>query len=252
MRNLKMIAVIVSLFALGAILAPRMNADTWDQLTKVTFSQPVEIPGQVLPAGTYWFKLLDSPSDRNIVQIYNADKSKQIAMIMAIPDYRLKPTDKTVITFDERAANSPEAVKAWFYPGDNYGQEFVYPKPRAVQLAKLEKQPVPSMPANLEANTKIPAKSAKEAPVVALKKAPVKAQQPSGEEVEIGTVVTTPPQLLAQNKAPAQSSSPSTTAAGPASKELPTTASSLPLVALLGLILVSAGFLLRFAARRLG
>ncbi len=251
MKKWTTIGVMVSLIALGMALAPRMNADTWDQLTKVTFSQPVEIPGQVLPAGTYWLKLLDSPSDRNIVQIYNADKSRQIAMIMAIPDYRLKPTDKTVITFDERASNSPEAVKAWFYPGDNYGQEFVYPKPRAVQLAKLVKQPVPSMPANLEANTKMPVKSAKEAPAMALKKAPVKAEEPTGKEVEIGTVVTTPPQLLAQNKAPARPTSPSTTAAQPASK-LPATASSLPLVALLGLILLSAGFLLRFAARRLG
>ena len=97
-----------------------------------------------------------------------------------------------MITFEERAANSPEAIKAWFYPGDNYGQEFVYPKPRAVQLAKVVKQPVPSMPANLEANTKMPAKSAKEAPVMALKKAPVKAEQPTGEEVEIAEVVHNP------------------------------------------------------------
>lgn len=244
MRKLTMIVVVVTLIVLGSALAPRIDADTWDQLTKVTFSGPVEIPGQVLPAGTYWFKLLDSPSDRNIVQIYNADQSKQIAMIMAIPDYRLKPTDKTVITFDERAANSPEAVKAWFYPGDNYGQEFVYPKPRAVQLAKLVKQPVPSMPANLEANTKMPVKSVKEAPAMALKKAYVKAQQPTGEEVEIGVVTTTPPQLLAQNTAPAPVSPPAT-------KKLPTTASSLPLVGLVGFLLASSGLLLRFVARRL-
>ena len=251
MRHLTVIAVIASLITLGAALAPRMSADTWDRLTKVTFSQPVEIPGQVLPAGTYWLKLLDSPSNRNIVQIYNADQSKQVAMIMAIPDYRLKPADKTVITFNERPANSPEAVKAWFYPGDNYGQEFVYPKSRAVELAKAVNQPVPSMPANLEANTKMSAKSAQEAPVMALKKAPVKAQQPSGEEVEIGTVVTTPPQLLAQNTPPLKSTSPATTSARPASK-LPATASSLPLVALIGLILVTAGFLLRFVQRKLG
>ncbi len=251
MNKWTVIGVMASLIALGAALAPRMKADSWNQLTKVTFSQPVEIPGQVLPAGTYWLKLLDSPSDRNIVQIYNADKTRQIAMIVAIPDYRLKPTDKTVITFDERSSNSPEAVKAWFYPGDNYGQEFVYPKPRAMQLAKLVKEPVPSMPANLEANTKMSAKSAKEAPVMALKKAPVKAQEPTGKEVEIGTVITTPPQLLAQNKTPARSSSSSATSSQPASK-LPATASSLPLVALLGLILLSAGFVLRYAARRLG
>ena len=135
-KSVTTIAVVVCLIALGSALAPRTNADTWDRLTKVTFSGPVEIPGQVLPAGTYWLKLLDSPSNRNIVQIFNEDRKKVHATILAIPDYRLKPTDKTVITFDEREANSPPAVKAWFYPGDTYGQEFVYPKVRAVQTRR--------------------------------------------------------------------------------------------------------------------
>ena len=120
------------------------------------------------------------------MQIYNADQNKQIATILAIPDYRLKPSDKTVITFEEREANSPPAVKAWFYPGDNYGQEFVYPKAARRATGKGVNQPVPSMPANLEANTKMPAKSAKEPSVMALKKAPVKAEQPTGGEAEIG------------------------------------------------------------------
>jgi len=245
MKNLTLIAVVTGLIGLGSALAPRMNADAWDQLTKVTFSAPVEIPGQVLPAGTYWFKLLESPGDRNIVQVFNQARNKVYATLLAIPDYRLKPTGKTVITFEERASTSPEAIKAWFYPGDDYGQEFVYPKPRAVQLAKTINQPVPSMPANLEANTKIPTKSATEASPMALKKAQVKAEQPTGQEVEIGTVVTTPPQLLAKNSAPAQSSPPPAT-------RLPQTASTLPLVAMLGLVLTGAGFLLRFVARNPG
>ena len=242
-KSVTTIAVVVCLIALGLALATRTNADTWDRLTKVTFSGPVEIPGQVLPAGTYWLKLLDSPSNRNIVQIFNEDRNKVHATILAIPDYRLKPADKTVITFDEREANSPPAVKAWFYPGDTYGQEFVYPKVRAVRLAEIVHQPVPSMPANLEADTKIPAKSANDPSVVALKKAPVKAEQPTGEEVEIADLFPVPPQLLAQNTSPTQSSSPA--------HKLPATASELPLVGLLGLLLASAGVLLRFAARRL-
>ena len=242
-KSVTTIAVGVCLIALGSALAPQANADTWDRLTKVTFSGPVEIPGQVLPAGTYWLKLLDSPSNRNIVQIFNEDRNKVHATILAIPDYRLKPTDKTVITFDEREANSPPAVKAWFYPGDTYGQEFVYPKERAVRLAGVVHQPVPSMPSNLEADTKMSPKSASEPSVVALKKAPVKAEQPTGEEVEITDIFPTPPQLLAQNTSPTQSSSPA--------HKLPATASELPLVGLLGLVLASAGVLLRFAAKRL-
>jgi len=90
----------------------------------------------VLPAGTYVFKILDSQSDRHIVQIFNQDESQILATILAIPNYRLKVTDKTVITFRERPAGEPEALRAWFYPGRNFGEEFVYPKARAVELAK--------------------------------------------------------------------------------------------------------------------
>lgn len=239
MKHLRTISAIASFTAFSLVLAPRLKADAWNERTTVSFNEPVEIPGQVLPAGTYVFKLMDSQSDRNIVQIFNKAENHVYATILAIPDYRLKPTGKTVITFEERAADSPQAIKAWFYPGDNYGQEFVYPKPRAEQLAKLEKGPVPSMPESMEPTTKMAAKSPTEPQVVAMKKAPVKAQQPSGEEVEIGEVVTTPPQLVAKNTAPAQ----------PA-ETLPSTGSLLPLIALIGLILTSAGLGLRFAVRK--
>ena len=123
-------------FTLVALAVPcTVNADTWDKKTIVTFSQPVEIPGvgaHVLPAGRYLFKLMDSLSDRNIVQIFNEDQTHVYATILAIPNYRLRATDKTVMTFRERAAGSPEALRAWFYPGANWGQEFVYPKKRAI------------------------------------------------------------------------------------------------------------------------
>ncbi len=232
--------VITAVIAATGILLPLANADDWNELTKLTFSGPVEVPGRVLPAGTYWFKLMDSESNRDIVQILNADRTRSLAIILAIPDYRLQPTSKTVITFAERASNQPEALKAWFYPGDNYGQEFVYPKHRAMELAKANNQPVLSMPNNLEANTQAQAKSVQEPKVVALKKAPVMAEQASGEEVQESTVVTAPPKL-AQNTAPAPNP--------PA--QLPQTASNLPLILMLGLISLGAAALVsRFSARR--
>src|SRR5204862_769013 len=123
----------------------RSAADQWDKKTIVTFNAPVEVPGKVLPAGTYVFKLLDSASNRNIVQIYDKDEKQLLATILALPDYRLKPSDKPVITFEERPSGSPEAIKAWFYPGELYGQQFVYPHDRAVALAKRSNQPVLSM-----------------------------------------------------------------------------------------------------------
>src|SRR5580704_12465665 len=78
------------------------RADEWDQRTVFTFNVPVEIPGQVILPGTYVFKLADSSSDRNIVQVFNKDESHLIGTFLAIPDYRLKPADKPIITFEER------------------------------------------------------------------------------------------------------------------------------------------------------
>src|SRR4029434_7017031 len=97
------------------------SAQTWNKRTSVTFSAPIEIPGvgaQVLPAGTYVFRLLDSQSDRHIVQIFNKDESHVYATILAIPNYRLQATDKTVMTFAERAAGEPQAISAWCHPAD--------------------------------------------------------------------------------------------------------------------------------------
>src|SRR3954467_9480892 len=140
---------------LGTMFVPTAQADDWNRKTKVTFSAPVEIPGvhlkgwAVLPAGTYVFKILDSQSDRHIVQIFSQDENTVYATVLAIPNYRLKATDKTVITFRERPAGQPEALRAWFYPGRNWGEEFVYPKAKAIILAKGSNAPVLFTPAEL-------------------------------------------------------------------------------------------------------
>jgi hypothetical protein len=119
----------VTVLALGAGLTSSARADESNKLTYITFSQAVAILGQVLPAGTYTFRLADSSSDRHIVQIFNRSGSQLIATIMAVPDYRLTPADDTVITFNnqgDRPAGTPPAIAHWFYPGDTDGQEFVY------------------------------------------------------------------------------------------------------------------------------
>ena len=119
---LSMFAVVVAM-----ILVPIARAEQWDKETVVTFSHPIQVPGKVLPAGTYVFKLANSQSDRQIVQIFTKDQRKILATIHAVPDYRLQPTDKSVISFEERPSGRPEALRSWFYPGDNYGVHFVYP-----------------------------------------------------------------------------------------------------------------------------
>jgi len=223
----------------GAAFSPAAKADDWNRKTVLTFSAPVEIPGVhlkgwgVLPAGTYVFKILDSQSDRHIVQIFNADETQVVATILAIPNYRLRPTDKTVVTFRERPAGEPEAIRAWFYPGRNWGEEFVYPKARAVQLAKETNTPVLFTAAEIPLEVAEPIKKADEPVVVQLKQAPVMAIKPTGEEVELAQVVAPLP------------------ADEPVAQTLPATASTLPLIALLGLLALGAAFVLRLAQKRI-
>ena len=108
-------------------MLPQAKADEWNRETTVTFSSPVQIPGQVLPPGQYVFKLADNQADRHVVQIFTEGR-ELLTTILAIPAYRLKPTDDTVITFEERPTGNPEAVKRWFYPGELEGVGFVYPE----------------------------------------------------------------------------------------------------------------------------
>jgi len=123
-----LITTAISLAFLGGLLVPNMRADEFDKMTKVTFSAPVQVSGTVLPAGTYVFKLLNSESERDIVQIFNADDTRLITSAMALPDFRETVSGKSSFTFDERPSGQPEALKAWFYPGDEYGEEFLNSK----------------------------------------------------------------------------------------------------------------------------
>lgn len=110
----------------GTYFAPKGRADESDKKTIVTVNQPIQVPGKVLPAGTYVFKLLDS-NDRTLVAIYNEDGSHLIATVQGIPDVRTETPDKAILQLEERPSGQPEALKTWFYPGDNFGVEFVYP-----------------------------------------------------------------------------------------------------------------------------
>jgi hypothetical protein len=133
MRIVRAIQISMCAAVLCAAIVTAARADNWDKKTIVTFSDAVEIPGQVLPAGTYVFKLANSVSDRHIVQIWNGDETQILATILAVPINRLDPPDETIFEFDERPADSPMALHSWFYPGDNTGQEFVYPRYRLTE-----------------------------------------------------------------------------------------------------------------------
>ena len=126
MRFWKALQLSACAVLLCVTLGPGLNADLWNKKTIVTFSDAVEIPGQILPAGTYVFKLADSNANRHIVQIWNDDETQIYATIMTIPEYRLDPVETTTFEFDERPGDSPQALRTWFYPGETMGEEFVY------------------------------------------------------------------------------------------------------------------------------
>jgi hypothetical protein len=119
------------LMALTVFVTKPVMADEWDKKTVFQFSESVAIPGKVLPAGKYVFQLANSESDRNIVQVFSEDsngKESLVTTILAIPEHIKDTPEKPIVQFKERPAGTPEAIHAWFYPGDNTGWEFLYPK----------------------------------------------------------------------------------------------------------------------------
>jgi len=226
MRIAKTLLAVLALALLVGVTVSPARADTWNKETVFTFNQPIEIPGaKTLPAGTYVFKLLDSQADRHIVQIWSEDKTHLLATILAIPNYRLQPTDESVIRFNERPGICPVALRAWFYPGDNFGQEFVYPKERATELAEKCQEIIP-------AETMLPTESTlKTVPLEAI--TPEKKEEPLAKAIQV--TPTNPPQ---QETAPVQ----------PA--KLPQTGSTIPLLGLLGFAAIAIGIALKMLAKQ--
>lgn len=228
MKTLKSLAIA---FCVGLfVLAASIKADEWDKKTIVTFSGPVQVANTPLPAGTYVFRLLDSPSDRHIVQIFNADESNIIATILAIPDYRLTPTSKTAVKFAESRDGSqasgtvPESgipIKEWFYPGDNFGQEFRVVSQQ--QVAEVRPEPV------VEQSAPEPQAQTEAAP----------APEPQAEAPQVAAPTEEPATLpLTEQTAPAPEEQ-------SAPEQLPQTASQMPLVGLIGILSLAVAASLR-------
>jgi LPXTG-motif cell wall-anchored protein len=221
------VALAIGLTAVSA------QADQWDKKTTLTIDQPMQVRDTLLQPGQYVFKLLDSSSNRNIVQIYNADQTHLINTVMAVPDYRVQPTGSSRFVMWETPEGSAKALKEWFYPGDNFGQEFPYPKHLTViaQASNSTYLPPPSA-------APAPAEPAPQ-PQASVQEPPESAQQP----VEIAQNSPPPPP-------PAPSAAPEPSPQPPAAStpaELPKTASPYPMIGFSGLLLLGVGGLLRRA-----
>ena len=237
-RTGKWVGLAVSLLAF--LSAANARADEWNKKSVLTFSQPFEVPGRVLPAGTYTFKLADMMNDRHIVQIFNADGSQLIVTLMTVPDFRLKTTTDNVVRFNEVPRGSPEAIRAWFYPGNSIGQEFVYPRARAEQLAKATKTVVPAIVV------------ADIADVNVLRKAPIVAITPDAQEVPVRAAIETAPvPTVADNNGQQRERAPTVGPTGQSARNeqgarttLPQTASMLPMIVSFGALSIAVGTLL--------
>jgi hypothetical protein len=136
----------LSIALLGVGFAPAAKANAWNERTVVTISGPMEIPGKILAPGTYVFRLFDSASNRTILKIFDANEQQLDATVVAVTDYREDVTGRPLLQFAERPSNAPPALKAFFYPGELYGLQLVYPYRQAASIARGTHQTVLSMP----------------------------------------------------------------------------------------------------------
>jgi hypothetical protein len=236
-------------------VVPSAMADQWNKKTILTVNERIAVPGKVLEPGKYVMRLMDSPSNRHIVQIFNEREDQLQTTVLAIPNYRLRPTGETEFQWWETPAGQPKAMRAWFYPGDNFGQEFAYPKNEAVAIAAVSNTNVPTTYAETEAE---------------LATSKVGTVDKAGTEMELDRQTYTqaegnqPSELAQATPAPAPVAEPEPTpapvtpaeqprteiAADMQREELPRTASPIPAVALAGFLALGASLAVRAMGSR--
>jgi LPXTG-motif cell wall-anchored protein len=214
----------------AAALALPAQADDWNKKTILTVNEPIQVTKTVLPPGQYVFKLLDSQSDRHVVVIYNAREDHVMATILAIPNYRLQPTGNSRFGFWETPPDRVKALRAWFYPGDNTGQEFPYPKELAMAQTTASAAIV-SAPAAVAPTSQPQSEPQAQSQATQVETTPVAPQQQSVQ--------------MAENTPPPASAEPQSEPAPAPPPELPKTASSYPMIGLSGLVLLGIGGFLR-------
>jgi hypothetical protein len=225
----------------AAGLSTPARADQWDKKTIMTISEAIQVPNKVLDPGTYVFKLADSQSDRHIVQIFNQDQSHLVTTILAIPNYRLEPKGKTEFAFWETPAGQPRALRAWFYPGDNFGQEFAYSAMMSSQIsANNSNLSVPIEPAPVASEPDPVASATTPEPRPAAEPQPVPEPAPAPQTTAAAMETTPQPAVREQTVEPSATQA----------TELPHTASYHPLIVLAGLLSLVAFAIMTVRTKR--
>lgn len=242
MKMIRILAVALLVASIIAIHGQATSADERNKMTIMTFSGDVQVPGATLPAGTYVFQLVDSDY-RHIVRIFNADQTKLITTIMAIPDYQVNISEETVVNFEEGRSDEPAAIESWFYPGDSTGQHFVYPKAQEEEFTARRNvgQPAPLVATEIQQATSVSTPTLPLVEDATTQPAPVAVAENHPEPAISG------PSVAPKTPEPQGATEPSSGSQGN-NEQLPHTASNLPLIGLAGLLLVGTALILRVVA----
>ena len=252
--------LIISCLAVSGLTA-MLQADAWNKKTELTVNESIQVPGATLTPGKYVVKLVDSQSNRNIVQFTNEEENRVISTVVAIPNQRLEPTGDTEFSFYEGTVGGAPALRAWFYPGDTFGQQFAYPEQKAMELARATGEDVPAVsggdPTSAGVTTASPDRAERTTTRAAEPVPSARARtQPAAPESE--RAPQPDPTIMAQAQQPeAQQPSSREGAATPpqqqpsaAPSQLPATASPAPLLGLLGLLSLGGALGLRALSSR--
>jgi hypothetical protein len=217
------LAALCGVGLVSTFLVSPARADEWNKKTILTVDQPLQVQNTVLQPGKYVMMLYNSPAERHVVQIFNGDQSRIITSVIAMPNYRLRPTGRSQFMFYETPEGAAKALRAWFYPGDNFGQEFRKPDHWYMLQTAMNTTPAP------QAEEAAPAPQVAQNEVMEEQQTTVTQEQPQEQPA---------PQIAENTPAP-------TPSATPAPRTLPQTASPYPLIGLFGLLSLAVGALVR-------
>lgn len=257
MRSIRRVTLAFMTVATVALpLSASGQAILRNQDTFFTFSQQVELPNTTLPAGTYLFRLVDNTSNRHVVRVMSQDRRKLYTTLMAIPSYSVgRAPDKPEIRFMESPATQANAIKIWFYPGNSVGHEFIYPRNQALKLAKASGEPVLTTKSSNEVSSTVADTDLTRVnPEGQDVDANMRNQRASeNTRTEIGETATSQqpdtPVPPATSAATRQTGTQGATGTSGTRRELPRTATMLPLIGLIGLGSMAASRIVRRIGR---
>ena len=254
-------AIFTAAFLTAATTASAQDSNV-NQRTYLTFSGPVQMPGTTLPAGKYVFRLADTAL-HNVMQVFDGEEKHIIGQWFFVPVERTTQEQsaadgKPVVMFREMPEGMTPAVRYFFYPTDLRGKEFIYPKDQALKIAAATHESVLATDTDaskggdahifrVEPNGTVgqygadasasTSSQTSGSPTASLNSQSDLNNSPASGPPSSARQATGTSGTADQNPAPRQQ----------AARELPKTASPLPLIGLFGLFALAAAFGLRLA-----